>query len=74
MATEHPERAGDIAGALAVCERLEHALRDLGQSLGLERTEAEDAGLLAAAGELHLLQAHVEDLRKRLEALARSAS
>lgn len=62
MATEDPKQARDIASALAICGSLADGLRDLGQSLGLERAEAQDPGLLAAAGELQRLQARVEDL------------
>ncbi len=59
----------ELKDALAICARLREDLRNMQQSLGLERAEAHDVALSAAASELHVIQADVDELTSLLEGL-----
>lgn len=60
-----------IADAVALCARITDGLRDMRQTLGLQRADANDFALSAAAGDLHVIEADVDDLRSLLEDLER---
>lgn len=68
MPTETSEDR-DVTDALAICARIGDDLRNLHQTLGLKHAGADDAGLSAAAGELQVIQAHVDDLWSVLTAV-----
>ena len=63
-----------LADAVAICARVSDELGDMRQTLGLARSEANDVALSAAAGELQVIQANVDDLRSLLEGLQREES
>ena len=63
-----------LADAVAICGRISDELQDMRQTLGLERSDASDVALSAAAGELQVIQANVDDLRSLLETLQRQQS
>ena len=63
-----------LADAVAICARVNDDLNDMRQTLGLERSDANDAALSAAAGELQVIQTDVDDLKSLLEALQREES
>ena len=73
MPVGHSEHRS-LADAVAICARLSDELRGMRQTLGLERSDANDVALSATAGELQVIQAHVDDLQSLLEALQREES
>ena len=73
MPTDRPAHR-DLADAVAICARVRDELRNMQQTLGLERAESNDAGSLAAAGELQVIQTNVEDLASLLDELRRDAA
>lgn len=73
MPAGHSEHRS-LADAVAICARVSDELGDMRQTLGLARSDANDVGLSAAAGELQVIQADVDDLRSLLEGLQREQS
>lgn len=70
MAKEHAEERTAV-DALEICARISGELRNLQQALGLQHVDATGGGSSAAAGELQVMQGHVDDLKAVLTALAR---
>ena len=73
MPARHSEHRS-LADAVAICARVTDELGDMRQTLGLERSGADDVALSAVAGELQVIQTNVDDLRSLLEALQREQS